>query len=364
MQLSVNSSMPGLQRGMLVGFVDPSGVVSRFNSRSETRTITVTYSASQTHTLVVAGTPHGGGAQQTASVTVSSTTDSATTAALLLAAIRASAVQNAIVSATIASNVITLVARRAGSLTVTGSATGGGATTVATTVSEEQLEAGVAVVMDTSADKSVRKPFTGTAQVDTLSFTGVNAYVYTFLIDILTANGDVDYTQAVDFTGDGSATAAEAATGLAARINELDVPVTGAVATNDLTLTADVAGQGFTVREASANITVAHTTANVTNIFEGVTLWPKVEDSSQALTSNNVWPSRYDVSVMKRGRIGAYVESAVTPSSPVYYRAVASGALTVLGAFAGAAGTGLIRLRGAKFETTAAAGGVAELFIR
>jgi hypothetical protein len=360
MQLSVNTSMPGLQRGMPIG-PDLGGIVTRFNARSETRTVTITYDATYTHTLQISGIPVNGGASQQVTIgPITGDTDSATTAAAIKTAIEASAVADSIVAVTRSSNVLTLVARRAGTLTVSGSVSGGSAaTTVATTVTEEQLEAGVAVVRD-STDKYIRKPHAGTAQVATITPTAANSTIYTLMLDCTNMGYGV---QRFTVTSDSDGTAAEVVTAFAALINASPIPIT-ASGTGTLILTSDWAGVGFTVQEVDSNLAVAATTPNVGMKLDGITLWPKVEDSSQSLSSNNVWPARFDVMVMRRGRIGAYVEEAVTPDSTPHYRKAANGSLTVLGAFrTDRDGGTALPADGCQFLSSASAGGVAEMEI-
>jgi hypothetical protein len=257
-QLSINKRLPGLFRGQLVG--SDHRIVSRENARDTKKTVSITYSAAQTHTLVIAGIPFDGGPQQQATLTITGATDSNTTAANLLAAIKANPVANSIVSGTRSTNVLTLTARRAGGLTVTGSATGGAATTVAASTSEEPLEAGVAVVRDTSGDKRIRKPFAPTGKSMTVTVNAAtNAKNYAFAL--LIKNGsDIDRVT-IRALGDGSATANEVAAALAADVEEQNLPVSAAVSGAVVTLTNDDTAIDFDVTEADAQLDVATVTA-------------------------------------------------------------------------------------------------------
>lgn len=91
------------------------------------------------------------------------------------------------------------------------------------------------------------------AQVDTITPTAVDLHVYKIKID------GVEYS----YTADGSATAAEIVTGLAALVNaDADCPA-AATGSTTLILTAKVAGVGFTTNtEADADLALVHTTAN------------------------------------------------------------------------------------------------------
>lgn len=97
----------------------------------------------------------------------------------------------------------------------------------------------------------VAKASAPVAQVNTLTPNVINSTAYTVTID------GTEYT----FTSDGSATADEIVTGLIAAINaDPDAPVT-ASGTTTLILTADVAGQGFSV-VPDANLANVATTPN------------------------------------------------------------------------------------------------------
>lgn len=89
------------------------------------------------------------------------------------------------------------------------------------------------------------------AQVDTITPTAVNSTIYT-----VTVNGI-----AFSYTSDASATVSEIVAGLIAAINAGTEPVTASGSTT-LILTADAAGEGFTV-ELNGNMSIVHTTANV-----------------------------------------------------------------------------------------------------
>jgi hypothetical protein len=97
-------------------------------------------------------------------------------------------------------------------------------------------------------------------------------------------------------------------------------------------------------------------------VLEGVTLHPKVQDNNVRLSGNDAWPARSDVSICTRGSLGAYVEVAVTPDDKVFWRHTASGGNTVLGAFRNDSDGGTaIEAKGLRFNTSASAGGAAEL---
>jgi hypothetical protein len=365
-QLTINTSMPSAVRGLPYGAIPDNGIAHRFNARAETFTATITYSAAQTHTLQIQGIQYNGGAQKSVTIgPVTGDTDSATTAAAILTAINANATAKSIVSVTRSSNVLTLVARRTGPLVITGSATGGGATTVAKTVSEEQLEAGVAVVQDLgNGDEAIRKPFTPTQQVNDIAINAVNTTLYTFTLRVFRPDGTVDGTWLLEITSDGSATAAEIADAFVTRASAIGVQnVTLTNSSNNVRITA-ANGYTFSILEATANLTPSAVTASVTPVFAGIPINPKTVDAQQSLTGDNVWPARNAVHIMRRGMVYVYVDQAVTPASEPHFRCVTSGSNTVLGAFRADSDSGnaLPVPRGAaRFLNSASAGGLAIL---
>lgn len=100
-----------------------------------------------------------------------------------------------------------------------------------------------------------RKSYDGTAQVDTLTPTVNNADGYA--VEIMDSNGKL--IASASYESDGTATAAEIVAGLIAALGApAGLSFSG---TNTLVITSSVPGQGF-VTSCSANLTVAHTTAN------------------------------------------------------------------------------------------------------
>lgn len=115
---------------------------------------------------------------------------------------------------------------------------------------------GIAVTDGTQDQKGAfRKSYDGTAQVDTITPTAVNATVYS--MSIQDADGKV--IGSAEYTSDGSATATEIADGLRAALGTVPGVTVGGTAT--ITLTSSVAGKGFTTN-VSAGLAVVNTTAN------------------------------------------------------------------------------------------------------
>lgn len=99
------------------------------------------------------------------------------------------------------------------------------------------------------------------AQVHTFEITTTADGVWTITID------GVDYT----YTASGSAAASAVATGLRAAVNTTDVEITAAGSSAIITLTADIAGRGFTatITPPPATAGVASSTATTANVSVG-----------------------------------------------------------------------------------------------
>lgn len=93
--------------------------------------------------------------------------------------------------------------------------------------------------------------------------------------------------------------------------------------------TADTFEQ-VSVPTAAAQVTGDATTAPPI----GVTFWDNTQNT-------NPYAANDPIPVLRSGKIWVICEDAVDPSKPVYIRHTANGGNTVIGGFAGAAGTGL-----------------------
>lgn len=94
-----------------------------------------------------------------------------------------------------------------------------------------------------------------------------------------------------------------------------------------------------------------YTNDDGTQLFVGVSVFqniPQVYDPITNTSAAKYFP-RNPVVVKNRGSIWVEVEGTVTVNSTVYVRKAADGALNKLNIFAGAAGTGLVALTGARF---------------
>lgn len=211
------------------------------------------------------------------------------------------------------------------------------------------------------------------AQVSTITIGTATATDYNVSI-----NGIVSTYSAV--SGD---TAAEIAEAFAAEINLNGVGVYATYTATTVILTANTRGIPFTaiITGGGAGYALALTTAaasasviefgravvratsdaeglcrNFTaddgsQVFLGVAVFqniPQVYDPVTNTASAKYFP-RNPVVVKARGSIWVEVEGTVTVDSPVYMRKAANGALNKIGVFAGASGTGLTQLTGARY---------------
>lgn len=92
--------------------------------------------------------------------------------------------------------------------------------------------------------------------------------------------------------------------------------------------------------------------------FVGV---PIYDSSRPPYDANNAYSDKDPVPVLRKGLIWVPVEAAVTQYADVYLRTAVNGGLTVIGGFAGAAGTGLSKLPNARWLSTTAGAGLAVL---
>jgi hypothetical protein len=90
----------------------------------------------------------------------------------------------------------------------------------------------------------------------------------------------------------------------------------------------------------------------------GVAIHSHVEGGANG---SDDYPIGAMVPVLSRGVAWVKVEAAVVKGDPVYVRHTADGILTQLGGWSNAAGTGLALVAGAKFISSAAGGGLAQL---
>ena len=110
---------------------------------------------------------------------------------------------------------------------------------------------------------------------------------------------------------------------------------------------------GVMVRQGTADKGCLKLTAT-TNVLVGVTL----HHHANVYGTGGGYTTKQPVPVLTKGRVIVTVEDAVTKSSAVYVRAVATGG-EVAGAFRGTAdGTDTIRLWGARFRASASAAGL------
>lgn len=350
-------------QNMTAGFpgqaFDQTGLVlTAFNLSPEAKqisTATVGTGGVQTLTLRINGfdiTYQGVGAEATA-----------TQAQALVDAINANAFVSGSVIAEVSGSDV-LVTSRFGGVPFTISAQSGDLTLAATLANAEAavIPFGRAVVRTGSGTNQEATTLCGlaaaallTAQVDNLALTydaTVDAIVEIRYYDPTIGDfvtREFAHTQATD--------AATSITALAAAINGV-LPantVLAEAATNNLTLTAEVAGSPFEVtygfgpgRDTGAFV---HTTnradaTDINRLILGVLQWTATEESTSDANGDSAIPAASGCNVRHLGRIYVESEDASVVGKPVYLRLVANGSLNKLGGFRATPGAGVIRLNG------------------
>lgn len=198
-------------------------------------------------------------------------------------------------------------------------------TAVTANASTEVVGFGRALVKSTSGDRSARLPFAPTAQVATLTPTAANTTVYTIALE--EDNGKL---WAFAVTSDADATATEIVTLFKTAINNTDIPIT-ASGTATLVLTADVVGEGFTVRETDSNIAVAATTANVGLRLVGVA--ERIHSGVDATAAAEGYQPFSEMTAIYQGEVWVEVEHAVAVDDIAYIRHTSGTGGTVVGKF-------------------------------
>lgn len=233
-------------------------------------------------------------------------------------------------------------------------------TPVQANVAQESIKFGRGVAKRTGTgtnDLSARAMFAPTAKVMQVTATAAtNAKVYSFVIFIPRTG----LTYLIDYLSDGSATTAEISAGLTARVNALDVPVTAADTTDELTLTSDVPGEDFQIQEADSQLTVATLTANVNPKVLGVV--ERVHQDTSTSAADDAVKPLTPMTVIEDGDVLVEVEGAVAFDDQAYCRHTASGANTGIGAWRNDADSNnAVIVTGAKFRSSTTGKGFAVL---
>lgn len=227
---------------------------------------------------------------------------------------------------------------------------------------------------------------------------GAARAVYEITVDTVTDSATYTFTIGgftVSYVADASATAREIVTGLiaAARANQSIMDLLAGINPNGNTkirITAKTPGTDVTVAESDSKLSLATITANVAvepipfgfAVVQGTagdrscmlptTTGQKFKGIVQRIHSNTdplgLYPAtkagpQQDVSVTYEGTILAIAEQAVAPGDPVYFRHTASGALVPGGLRKDADTANADLIAGAVWDTTAAAGEVAEVVL-
>ncbi|MBD2364536.1 hypothetical protein H6G36_25740 [Anabaena minutissima FACHB-250] len=137
-----------------------------------------------------------------------------------------------------------------------------------------------------------------------------------------------------------------------------------AIASTTAAANSSPIGFGLAVARATTDAEgVARLPTDDEQIFLGVTLHS--HKSQQYYPDTGLYKAEYrhtePMSVVQLGSVWVSVEGTVTANSEVFVRQATSGEFTLIGGFAGASGTGLVKLIGAKWITGGT--GIAELLL-
>lgn len=176
------------------------------------------------------------------------------------------------------------------------------------------------------------------------SFTASNSQVYS--IGLLVSG----VTYAAVYTADGSATATEIATGLAAAVTALAIGLTGSVVETDNLLITAADGVSFEVGSVSAGtgaIALVSYTAAVQPHEIFIAELTDTFDTSEMIAGGLAsglagYPPNRNMNGLRRGRVIVPVEESCAPGDPVYVRIAANGSLDEIGAFRKSANTGCV----------------------
>lgn len=107
---------------------------------------------------------------------------------------------------------------------------------------------------------------------------------------------------------------------------------------------------------------IVNAAANVDD-FAGIPIWESAKEPYTVANSKSQIADKKVVSLLRRGRIWVYVETAVTPASAPFVRVTAAGA-DVKGQFRAGTAANFVAFTNAKFITSTAGAGLAILEIR
>lgn len=201
-------------------------------------------------------------------------------------------------------------------------------TTANTTASDVPFGVGLVRAVSGSAQQeeecALPSGTANTAQVDTLTPTAVNSFVYIFTI----IYGGKSYL--ITATADGSAIASEVTLALTNAVNAA-MPANSVLAADTgtaITLTDEVPGTGFQVVIGSANLAHARTTASVSASlaaeFLGVSQYSHgIQNDSDITGTDSAYPADSIVDAVTRGPVWVELDSdqsALKVGDPVYLR--------------------------------------------
>ena len=340
-----------LSKTSRMGEVNPvAGAIFGADSYQDETALQVGGAVPQIQSITIGGTPantnvltvnigEDAGSLVTTSVTLTAVTAASTTtaAAALVEAINAkTGISNLVFSQNPAGATIIVAGRQKGAsktFSMTGSATGGGATLTVNAISTTAADATVipfgVMTERSSATKVSGVSFVGsaigtgtyTAQVSTITAEGGDITLASGDVLYATITGDLDGSGVKSFSAQ-TAFRSNAATTLAAFVAALNgvLPansVLAAVSTNDITFTGEVAGLSFSVSASyddaggtPGSFTVAATTANAIPFGGGVSL--KSHTIEQDANGDSEYGMGDTFSGLTEGKCYVLVDSGVT----------------------------------------------------
>lgn len=269
----------------------------------------------------------------------------------LVAAVNNGPAVNGIVVAASGTNALTLTARLLGTqgeFVVTESSAQLSAAITTAAANADPVPFGRAIVR--TGDRAGRlisaADFVGT--LAQFSFTASNSQVY--VINLIVDG--VSY--AASYTSDGSATALEIATGLAAAVTALAVGLTGSVVNTDNLLISAADGVSFEVSTVSAGTGAIALVSYTPQVKPHEIFIAQLTDSydyNEMIASGLPagiygYPSNRTMTSLRKGRVIVPVEESISIGDPIYVRVAVNGSLDQIGAFRKSANTGCVRLDG------------------
>jgi len=316
---------------------DDISLVNASPQAAQVATVTITAQNDTLYTVTING------------VSVTYTSDASGTQAEISAGLQAAIeAEPSISGLVIASGSTTLIitSRQAGlAFTI---AVGVNLSAAATTASAAAaaLPFGRAVIRDAANDQGCQLIAASAFTASSIEYTAtaVNSTLYRINLNV---DGSV---YVIDYTSDGTATAAEIVEGLKAAADALTIPnvvITELGAVGRL-LIESANGSSISSDQTSNLAVVVVNGDALADLFAGVALRQDTEDPS--LTGGvDGYALNRTCSIRRAGRVRVSTEASCSPGDAVYVRVAKEGANLTIGIFSNAAGAGAVRLPGASW---------------